>query len=330
MKKIMIVMMVAMLLSLPLFANGSQEAKDDTVIIKVGYENNPGEPIDVAANNWARLLKERSGGRVEMQLFPSSQLGTKNDLTEQMSMGSNVITITDGSFLMDFVPDIGILSGPFLGSSWDEYFKLTSSKWFDDQVAKLEAKGLTVLTANWIYGERQMLTTVPVREPKDLSGLKIRCPNNELFIKTIDAMGATPTPMPWGDAYPAIAQGVIEGVENPIPVLYGSKIYENAKYLDLTGHIKMIAMWIGGADFFAGLPDDVVKMIKETGDEAGLILNKSILKSDNEAIESLKAEGVTIVDDVDVAVFAEAVRPVYDSFDQWTPGLYDTVRSYMK
>ena len=334
MRKLIVAIVAVCLLSTGfLMANGSQEAAPkaaEKIILKVGYENNPGEPVDVAAQKWAELAAERSNGRIELQLFPSSQLGSKVDLTEQMKMGSNVITITDGSFLMDFVPDIGILSGPFLGTTWDEYFTLTSSPWFDEQVAKLEKTGLTVLTANWAYGDRHIISKQAVRTPADLEGVKIRCPNNELFIKTINGMGATATPMPWGDAYPALAQGVIEGVENPIPVLYGSKMYESAKYLNLTGHIKLLAMWIGGADFFNGLPADMKQIIMETGDEAGLTLNASLDKSDKEAMEELKAAGVTIVDDVDVAAFQKAVRPVYDSFSQWSPGLYETVKANMK
>lgn len=305
------------------------EGKQEKITIKISYENNPGEPVDKAVREWGRLIKEKSNGKVEFEYYPSSQLGSKKDVTEQAMLGANIILITDASFLMDYVPDIGILSGPYLVDNFDQLFKLTESDWFKEQAKKLEQKGVHIVTTKWIYGVRHMVTTKPVKKPEDLKGLKIRVPNNKLFIETINAMGGTATPMPWAEAYPAIMQGVVNGAENPLPVLYGAKLYEGAKNLSLTGHIHMISQWIAGQKFIDKLPPDVVKLLHDTGDEAAKTINQQIEAADKETLEKFKAAGVNIVE-VDREAFRNAVKVVYTKFPEWTPGLYDKLQAMIK
>lgn len=326
---------VAVLLSLGLSGCGSSEktaataSSDKKVVIKVAYENNTGEPTDKGAREWARMVKEKSNGRLELQLFPSSQLGTKTDLIQQMLTGSNVITIADASFLMDYVPDIGILSGPYLADNYDQLFKLTKTDWFIEQEKKLEEKGLHIVTTNWIYGTRDIVAKKAITKPSDMQGLKIRVPGNQLFVETIKAMGGTPTPMAWGDTYTALTQGVVDGAENPISVLFGSKMYESAKFLSLTGHIDMISQWIAGQKFWKTLPADLQKTLVDCGEEAGIYTNKQVDIADKDAMDKMKAAGVTVVDS-DKQAFRDAVKPVYQKFPKWTPGLYDKVQLLMK
>lgn len=325
----------ALLVSVGLAGCGStsntpaKSGNDEKIVIKVGYENNPGEPVDKAAQEWVRLAKEKSGGKVELQLFPSSQLGSKKDLIEQMMTGSNVITIGDASFLMDYVPDIGIISGPYLADNYDQLFKLTKTDWFKGLEKQLEGKGLHIVSTNWIYGTRHIVSKKPIATPADMQGQKIRVPNNKLFIETIKAMGGIPTPMAWGDTYTALTQGTVEGAENPVPVLFGSKMYESAKNLSLTGHIDLISQWIGGQKFWETLPADVQKAVTDSAEEAGLFMNKQIEAADKDAIAQMKAAGVNVVES-DKAAFREAVKGVYQKFPEWSPGLYDKVQGLLK
>lgn len=313
-------------------SSGSSDgaAQDDKVYtVHIGYENNPGEPIDLAAHRWKELAEERSGGRLKLELFPSSQLGTKVDLTEQMRGGANVITLTDGSFLADFVPDMGIMMGPYLSNDVDSMFKLFESEWFDGIKQQLEEQNIHVVTTNWLYGVRHVIANKPATTPEDFKGMKLRVPNADIFIKTIEAIGATATPVPLGDVYPSITQGVIDGMENPLTVIYGSKVYEQAKHIILTGHMINITTWIAGQQFIESMPDDLVKILKETGDEAGNYMTEIVLQADDETIEKLKAEGVTF-HEIDRAAFQKLVEPVYDMYPEWTPGLHATVQEAMK
>ncbi|GHU25673.1 C4-dicarboxylate ABC transporter [Betaproteobacteria bacterium] len=297
--------------------------------IKVAYENNPGEPVDKAVNEWARLFAQKTGGKGELKLYPSSQLGSKKDVMEQMKLGSAVITIADGGFFADYVPDFGVLFGPYLGKDYTDIFKLAKTPWFAEMSGKLQEKGFHILTSNWLYGVRHMVTKKPVHTPADLAGLKIRVPNNRIQIDAMKTMGATPTPMPLAEVYPALTTGVIDGAENPIPVLYGQKHHEPAKYLILSGHLDNVSQWVTGEVYFKKLPPDIQKALTESADEAGDFMTGIIEQAEKEIIEKMKKEGVTVIE-VDKNLFREAAKPTYTHFPEWTPGLYDKIQSYIK
>ena len=309
------------------FGSGTTWAADYS--IKVAYENNPGEPIDKAVNEWAKIFAQKTGGKGELKLYPSSQLGSKKDVMEQMKLGSAIITIADGGFFADYVPDFGILMGPYLGNDYKDIFKLAKTPWFEDMNGKLAAKGFRILTSNWLYGTRHMVTKKPVKTPADLKGMKIRVPNNRIQIDAMKTMGATPTPMPLAEVYPALTTGVIDGAENPIPVLYGQKHHEPAKYLILSGHLDNVSQWVTSETYFQKLPADIKKALTESADEAGNFMTNTIQQAEKETIEKMKKEGVTVIE-VDKKAFREAAKPTYTHFPEWTPGLYDKLQSYLK
>ncbi|MBS1210555.1 MAG: siaP [Proteobacteria bacterium] len=298
-------------------------------VIKIAYENNPGEPVDLAVKEWARLFAQKTGGKGELKIYPSSMLGSKKDVMEQMKLGSAIITIADGGFFADYVPDFGILMGPYLGKDYTDIIKLSQTPWFADLNTKLQAKGYHILTSNWLYGVRHMVTKKPVKTPADLKGMKIRVPNNRIQIDAMKTMGATPTPMPLAEVYPALSTGVIDGAENPIPVLYAQKHHEAAKYLILTGHLDNVSQWVTSETYFAKLPPEVKKALTESANEAGDFMTKTILQTEKETIEKMKKEGVTVIE-VDKKAFRDAAKPTYSHFPEWTPGLYDKVQSYLK
>ena len=244
-------------------------------------------------------------------------------------MGGNVLHITDPSFLMDLVPDMGILAGPFLCDSYDEVLYLAETDWWKQLEAALRRRGLRVVVGNWLYGTRHTIATRPARTPDDFRGMKIRCPNADMMIRAIEGMGATPAPMAFSDLYPALAQGVVDGAENPLPTLYGAKLHEQAKHCCLTGHMLMISQFVGGERYLASLLADLQQVLAETGREAGLVMNGLIVEAEAEAAGRLEAEGVTL-HEVDKAAFRRASRAVYDQFPQWTPGLYDRVQSLLQ
>lgn len=305
---------------------GNANAKP--VVVNVAYENNPGEPIDIALKKWVELARERSNGQLELKLYPSSQLGAKKDIMEQMSMGLNVITIADAGFLADYVPDFGILVGPYLAPSKEKLYELVETDWYKGLGKQLEQKGLHLIASNWLYGTRHMVTKKPVRTPEDLQGMKIRVPNNRIQIAAIKAMGGTPTPMPLGEVYSALTQGVIDGAENPLSVLYGQKLHEPAQYLDMVGYLDMLIVWIGGQSFIETMPPDLVKIFEETGKEIGVFTHTLMAEKDNEILEKMKAEGVTVIEP-DRDAFRKLAVDVYDQFPEWTPGLFEKIQSLM-
>ncbi|WP_207459248.1 C4-dicarboxylate TRAP transporter substrate-binding protein [Azospirillum sp. SYSU D00513] len=308
-------------------AAGMAEAKP--VTIKVAYENNPGEPLDKVMRHWAEQVKEQSKGEITFDLYPSSQLGSKQDVMEQAMMGMNVITLSDVAFLADYEPDLGILFGPYLTEDPQKLFKIYESDWFKQKNESLKEKGVHIVMSNYLYGVRHILSKKPINTPADMKGMKVRVPNNVMQIKTIQALGGTPTPMPLGEVYPALTQGVIDAVENPISVLYGQKLHEQAKYLNLVGYLTNTSVWVGGEAFFASLPKEQVDLIHKTGYEAGLYSQKLAAEQDAEMIEAMKKAGVEVVTP-ELGPFREAAKAVYTQFPEWSPNLYQQVQGMLK
>lgn len=305
--------------------NGSGE----TYTINIAHGNQPDEPIGKLAEKWKELAEERSNDQLNIELYPSSQLGAEKDVVEQAVSGNNVIVLAGFDFLMDYVPDAGILTAPYLADDFDDLLYLTTTNWFDDLKNKLREKNIEIITAKTVYGERHLMTNDKVTSPEDLKGKKIRVPDNQMSIKTFEAMGASATPSPLDELYPSLQQGLVDGAENPLSVLYGVKAHEVSKHLSLTGHQKFIVAWIAGTDFIDGIPDELVEILKETGDEASEYA-RSLLEKETEAIlEEFKEEGVEI-HEVDIGKFEAEVEEVYEAFPDWTPGLYETVTDLLE
>ncbi|NEU31000.1 C4-dicarboxylate ABC transporter [bacterium LRH843] len=296
--------------------------------INLAFGNQPDEPVGQLAQKWKELAAERSNGAIELKLYPSSQLGSEQDVVEQARMGNNVIIMAGYGFLMDYVPDAGIFDAPYLVDNFDELLYLTTTDWFDGIRSDLKKKNIEIVTTNTVYGERHLLTNKKVTTPEDLKGLKIRVPNTQIAIQTFEAMGAAATPTPLADLYTSLQQGLVDGAENPLPVLQGVKAQEVSKHLSLTGHQKFILAWIAGTDFIEMLPEDIVQILRETGDEAGDYA-RTILEEETKAVlAEFEVEGVEI-HEVDPESFKELVKPVYDAFPDWTPGLYDEVQELL-
>ena len=315
-------------------AETAAESNPDAIVLQVAFENSISEPIGQGIEKAQELLKEKSGGSMEIQIYPDSQLGDKSSLIDSMLMGENVCTVADGAFYADYgVPDFGIVFGPFLFDSWDQCWTLIDSDWYKEQCDKLEEKGLKLVASNWIYGERHTLTTVPVNTVDDLKGLKIRVPSNEIQSKGFDVLGATSTGMALSDVYQALQTKTIDGAENPLATLYGRKLHEVAKYLILDGHVKNFTTWVVSADWFNGLTEEQQGWVLDSFKEAGEYNNEVQQTADAEYLQKMKDEGVTVVEPSEevLAAFKEKAQPFYDMGADfgWSDGLYDTVKKAM-
>lgn len=302
------------------------------VTIMIGYENNPGEPIDLACNEWKRLVEEKSNGEMIVEIFPSSQLGSKDNIIDQAMAGDCVITLANGAFFQDRgVKDFGVVFAPYLFENWEQIDKLAASDWFAQKKAELSDLGLTILTGGH-YGARDTMTTKKVVTAADIKGMKIRVPNNSLQVKGTAATGAVPTPMSLGEVYTALQQGTIDGLENPLTVLYNGAYQEVCKYLILDHHILDYTCWVCGTDFFNTLTPEQQQILVEAGNEAGVYNNQMLEETTNKALEDLKAAGVEVVE-FDRDSFVAACESFYEDPEikaMWSEGLIDQIKEIIK
>jgi TRAP transporter solute receptor, dctP family len=332
--KTMTALIVFMIVSVgTLFAMGQQEGKtgatSDKIVLQVGAEANPGEPQVKGMERWAELVRQKSNGTMQLQVFPSSQLGYKAALIDQMLMGDPVISVCDAAYYADRgAPDLGIVMAPFLLQSWDDVWTIVKSDWYAEQMKILERRGLHVISSNWIYGERNLLTTKPVTKPQDIIGMKIRVPNNVLQLKGFEALRAVPTPTDLSEVYTSLQQKVVEGVENPLTVLYNGRFYEVAKYLAMTSHIKNFSTFVMSTKVYNSLSAEQQKILTEACYEAGEYQNSFFSdKADEEFLRKFKDAGVTVTK-VNQSEFAKAAQGFFSMpgvVGKWTPGLYDRV-----
>ncbi|MDR1827054.1 MAG: TRAP transporter substrate-binding protein DctP, partial [Methylobacteriaceae bacterium] len=203
--------------------------------------------------------------------------------------------------------------------------------WYKEQSDKLAEKGLKIITANWIYGDRHILTKKLVKTPEDVKGLKIRVPANTIQVKGFEVLDAAPTPMALGEVYTALQQGTIDGMEHTIPNLLAGKYYEVIKYVALDSHIKNTTVWLTGTEFFNSLTPEQQKLLVDTGNEAGIYDTKLYFEAEKAAREELEKLGVTFTE-VDREEFKKKAAKFYElpEFTKiWSPNLYDTVKKAM-
>lgn len=308
----------------------------EPIVIRVGHDAHPGEPFYAGCEKWKELLEVKSNGTMQLELYPSGQLGSKDDLLDQIATGEAICTLADGAYFYDRgVKDFGIVFGPYLFDSWDEAYKLYESSWYQEQADKLaEVAKLKIVASNWRFGVRHTLTTKPVQSLADFHGIKLRVPTNVIQLKGMEVLGTAPTPMALGEVYTALQQGTIDGVENPVALLYYGKFHEVAKYLLLDSHVYNITNLVVGVDFFNSLTKEQQQMLMDTCKEAGLYQNKLSEESDTALIKKMQDEGVTVIEPTPEfkQELKEASKKFYTlpDFKDWSPNLYETVKAAMK
>lgn len=312
---------------------GGTTSQANDIVVRMAFENPLHDPIGRSLLYWQESLNALDIG-LRAELFPDSQLGAKTDVIDQMLMGEPLITLADGPFYAEYgVSDFGIVFGPFLFNDWDEVWALHDSSWFAEQVEELQNRGLTMLSRNWRFGERHLMTNVPVHTVADLEGLRIRVPNNRIQALGFEAMGAAATGMALGDVYQALQTGVIDGVENPLSVLYGRMFHEVTDYIILTGHVLNATTWITSADWFDTLTATQQTALIDTLNAAGEYNNRLAAEADAHYMQRFMEAGVTVY--TPSAETLQAFRDqsaVFYSWGHefgWSEGLYERVLAAM-
>ena len=293
------------------FAGAPALAADQTLSINTALTTT--DPLYKGLESFRDAVAQRSNGTIEVKLFPNSQLGPDEDVLEQARAGAPVAVVVDGGRLAVFQKEFGVLGAPYLASGYDGIRKVVTSPLFEEWVGKLrDASGHQVLSFNWWQGERELWTNKPVATPADLAGVRMRTPGAPVWMETIKAMGATPTPMPFAEVYSALQQNVIDAVEAQLPAGQGAKLPEVTKNLTKTGHINLITGLVTSAAWFDSLTPEQQTILREEALKAGDVASYGTRDSLAAIEADLKAQGMTVTE-IDVTPFKEATAGVYDT-----------------
>jgi tripartite ATP-independent transporter DctP family solute receptor len=300
-------------------------------VIKLGHVIAPSEPIHQAFERMAERVKERSKGRVEIQVYPNSQLGSNKDTYEQARMGAPVMAHIDPGYASELGDtDIAILGGPFLYDSWDQAKKILASPLVQKVNDNIRARGgFRILSWGYYFGSRHVISDKGYPSPAEIKGRKVRVPPNPMWVETFKSMGAVPTPLQWSEVYSGLSQGVVDAAEAPLSTLYGSKLFEVKKVVTLTGHFKAVTGVGIGETYYQSLPKDIQQILQEEVEEGGRWVSPITIQKEDEYRQILAKAGVTFVQ-ADADAYRKATAATYTAFPKWTPGLYDRVREVLK
>lgn len=283
-------------------------------VLRFNHVHTPAEPYHQAFQNWADRVAERTNGGLKIEVFHSGQLGVEEDIIEQIRMGANVGQNTDAARMGNYVPEIAVLNGPYLVDNFDEAFKLAELPVVQGWMDRLSSEfGLKVVCFDFSQGKRHMFTNTPVRNPGDLSGLRIRTPPAPIWQESVRAIGAAPTAMSFGDIYPGLQQRAVDGAELSYGNIRPSNLQEVVSHVAETGHILLMNFEVVSATWFDSLPEDyqtaLVEECRVAGQEVTAVLEEQAATEKAALLEG----GMTLVEDIDMEAFRAAGDKAYET-----------------
>lgn len=315
MKKTSIIMLTFLLVAVFMnVGNLSVEAKAD-YSLKLSTQLNESDPMVDGFKEFKKNVEERTNGNLLIEIYPSAQLGSDEDVIEQTRMGVNIALLTDGGRMANYVKNIGIIGMPYIVDDYDEILDLVNTPLFKEWEEELANNhGLRVLAFNWYHGPRHFLTNEPIKKPEDLNGLRIRTPGAPVWQESIKAMGATPVALGWTEVYTAMQQEVIDGAEAQHLASYNSRLYEVINYINKTSHFQLINGIVVGDKWFNSLPKEYQTIVLEEAKKAGENTARKVIKLADEYEDRMVEEGMTVID-LDTEVFKNAAQKAYIELD---------------
>ena len=305
-------LMIGAILCLP-----AQAAAEKKIIMRYSHSSAAmvEEPHHTAALDFKKYVEEKTKGRVEVQIYPASQLGGEERAFQDVQQGVIQIASLASNNAAVFAPSLYVIDLPYLFRTNQEGWAILDKYWDELNAKTIKESGNRII--GWLdLGYRHVCNSKrPIRTIEDLKGLKIRVPNNPIMIATFRAWGGEPAPMAWDETFNALQQKVVDGQENPYPVFASNKFEEVQKYITEI-HYKV---WIGpivvNAAWFKKQPADVQKAILEGGRLATENNRKMIAEMETDLVKALKDKGVEILDKPeDESVWQEKAMGVWPQF----------------
>lgn len=296
------------------------------ITVRLGLSATPGSLIYITAEEYAKRANEALKGKAEVKVFPSSQLGTDEQMLKGIRAGTLEMFVP--STIMSTVePKYGVFEMPYLLKDWNHVRRVAANPEIKRQLFEpLPAKGIRAL-AYWENGFRHITNNVrPIVKPEDLKGIKLRVPSGIWRVKMFKAYGANPTPLAFAEVYSALQSGVMDGQENPFAQIWSARFHEVQKYLSLTGHVYSPAYPVVGEKWWQSIPADVRATLERVAIETQEVAWREGERLDKELIGKLSA--TLKVNEVDKNAFVQASKAVYDEFNKEVPGAGELIKLF--
>ncbi|MFV0335332.1 MAG: TRAP transporter substrate-binding protein [Tropicimonas sp.] len=288
----------------------------DPVTLRLAHVVTEQDGFHVAAMKFRDLVAERTNGAVTIELYPNASLGDERTLLEGMQIGSIDMGVITNGPVANFVEEMAVFELPFLFPSREAAYGVLDGEIGQELLDRLQDVNLKGLA----YAERgfRNLTNSqhPVASPADIDGLRIRVMENPVYIDTFRDLGANAIPMAWTEALTAMQQGTIDGQENPVGVVYSFKLDETQKYMTMTRHTYAPAIFVIGMPSWKKLPEAAQEVLLSSAREAAQFERDYNAEMEATQLEELKAKGMEVIEDADLAAFKEKIAPVYEKYGE--------------
>lgn len=290
---------------------GGGWAEAQVLTMKFAHFADEGHPGHLAAKQFVAAVQERTKGQIKIDIFPNNMLGSPPEQAEQVKMGTTDMGLpTQGQF-DKWIKAMGVVMLPFAYDDYDHAHRVLDGpafQWFS-QMAEKEG---FILLSNWEYGFRNVTNNKrPINTPEDVKGLKLRVPPEIQIQSAFEAMGAVTTVIAFPEVYMALAQGVADGQDNPIPVIYFMKFYEVQKHLALTRHIYNNMIHTISSKTWAKLTPEQKTIFREESKKAGAFMRQQIVSQEGDLVTKMQQAGIQVTRP-NPALFRAAMKPAYD------------------
>lgn len=307
-----------------LFFIFSTAVSASTIVLRLGHGGAVTDPRQTAAETFARVLGEKTNGKVKVEIYPSSSLGSWREMQEGMEIGICDIVIEDIGTLQRYSKVCALGFMPFVYRDQNHFEAVWNSSLGDEIFDLVREKTGFQLAGVMYRGGRNLTAVRPVDKLGEIDGLKIRVPNAEVSIDTWKSLGASPTPMAFTEVFGALQQRVIDAQENPLDVIFNDSIHEVAPHITLSSHVIGAFNFQFWGEKFLSFPEEIQKAIKEAADVAGKEYTENTAKRENEILARYKADSkvnlITLSRD-EFKKWKNQVKPVYDKYPDLKPYL---------
>ena len=297
-----------------IIGGGDSAGGPQKVVLKLAHVLPATAPVHKAMEYMAEKAAEKSGGLVEIQVFPNGQLGSETETVEQTQRGALAMVKVSTAPMEGFIPEMALFSVPYLFRDEEHFWKVLEGEIGQNilhQGAEVGLRGLCYYDS----GARSFYTVEkPVLTPADLEGMKIRVMRSKTAMDMIDALGGSPTPIPFGELYTALQQSMVDGAENNPPSMYDTRHWEVAKHYSLDEHARIPDLVMMSRQIWDSLSPQVQQWVQEAADESVDYQKKIWAEYVAECMANLEKQGVTIYRP-DKAPFQAMAQPMYSNFD---------------
>jgi len=297
-------------------SKGGSSQEERAVVLKLAHHTAIDSAYNIAAKHFADLVSQKTGGKLTVDIYPAAQLGGERDVLEGLKMGTIDMSLNTSALIMNLVPEFGLLDLPFLFQDYKSARASLEGPGGKILAGKLLAQHGIRMLAGWNSGFRVMLTTnKKIEKLEDFRGMKMRAPETPVYIDMFRALGANPTPIPYGEVYTALQLGVVEGVEVAPEPMYTSKFHEVGKYLVRNNHIFSAICPLINEAKYQSLPDSYRKALNEAIAASTEFQWDLFIKADEAALKAMIDYGV-VMNEIDRDTLREACRQMHADYEK--------------